>query len=427
MLTADLVRPVYRKEGMRVPRLQGNARARAHQLSMEMLAVANQSVGLTRMEFDEALEERAPPNERLLWRGLKKLLEDRCTFEVNAVIDPIELRSRLFAKASAFRTDQLLDDSARTRLLEELARELLTDAMSVEASLFADLKPAQRLQTVERCDADDLLLRYELGRAQAILLRAEALELRFHFTSPEVLRPVFQKLKFLQLLFSVRQERDELTVHIDGPLSLFRSSTRYGFKLAMALPVFASAPECTLRAQVLWGKARTRRVFVWERADCISELPAAPVQLAPEISRLQQEFSSISQDWKVEPAQAVFQTPGQGVCIPDLVFTHRVRQEQIYLELLGFWSRDAVWQRVDWARSGTLPRILFAYSEKLRVSEQALDSVESGALLGFKGVIPVHKLLTKLNELCRVRQPTSHEAPPRSASLRGAGPRARVR
>ena len=59
--------------------------------------------------------------------------------------------------------------------------------------------------------------------------------------------------------------------------------------------------------------------------------------------------------------------------MPDLELRHASAASTVYLEVLGFWSRDAVWRRVELVERGLPQRIVFAVSKHLRVSEEALD------------------------------------------------------
>jgi hypothetical protein len=52
---------------------------------------------------------------------------------------------------------------------------------------------------------------------------------------------------------------------------------------------------------------------------------------------------------------------------------------------LGYWSRDAVWRRVEMAQRGLPAPVLFAVSSRLRVSEAVLDESEHAALYVYKG------------------------------------------
>ena len=66
------------------------------------------------------------------------------------------------------------------------------------------------------------------------------------------------------------------------------------------------------------------------------------------------------------------------------------------MELLGSWSREAVWQRIDMVKSLPTP-FVFLVSDRLRVSEKALEQSDHGALFIFKGVINRKRLIEKLD------------------------------
>ena len=84
--------------------------------------------------------------------------------------------------------------------------------------------------------------------------------------------------------------------------------------------------------------------------------------------------------------------------MPDLRFSHR-GGEVIWLEVLGYWSRDAVWRRVELVQQGLPEKLLFAASQRLRVSEQVLDEHPSGALYVYKGSLSAKAVLERLERL----------------------------
>jgi hypothetical protein len=91
--------------------------------------------------------------------------------------------------------------------------------------------------------------------------------------------------------------------------------------------------------------------------------------------------------------------PGLGLCVPDLVFRHPARSAPVYLEVLGFWSREAVWRRVELVESGLSHRILFAVSKHLRVSEEVLGDELPGALYVYKRVLNARTVLDRVQAL----------------------------
>jgi hypothetical protein len=81
--------------------------------------------------------------------------------------------------------------------------------------------------------------------------------------------------------------------------------------------------------------------------------------------------------------------------VPDLEFVHQVTGQTVYLEVLGFWSRDAVWKRIELARKG-LAAVVFAVSKHLRVSEAALDDGLPAALYVYARVMNAQAILRRV-------------------------------
>jgi hypothetical protein len=105
---------------------------------------------------------------------------------------------------------------------------------------------------------------------------------------------------------------------------------------------------------------------------------------------------------------------GGGVLVPDLELTRggdaakprkgaagAAKTPSVLVELLGFWSRDAVFRRIEAAQRGLSGRspMLFVASSRLRVSEELLDGVEAASLYVYKGKINVAALLRKAEAL----------------------------
>jgi predicted nuclease of restriction endonuclease-like RecB superfamily len=81
-----------------------------------------------------------------------------------------------------------------------------------------------------------------------------------------------------------------------------------------------------------------------------------------------------------------------GVIVPDLVLKRG--RDRVFVELLGFWSRDAVWKRVELVEAGLSERVVFCASERLRVREAVLDD-DRASLYVWKGVPQPKKVLDR--------------------------------
>src|SRR5204862_8054175 len=160
---------------------------------------------------------------QLVPQGLAKLLEDRCEFEIDSAIEPEELREKVFLAAAAARTPGGGFD--RKRILTRIGDELGVAPEVVDRGLFADLKSEQRCVKFDDLTVDQLLNRYNVALAQAILLRSTGVTVRVHGESPARYRQLFRAIKFHRLICDIQPSGPEAyTLKLDGPLSLFSAT-----------------------------------------------------------------------------------------------------------------------------------------------------------------------------------------------------------
>lgn len=410
MLTADLVRARTKNGELFVQPLKPLERPRALELSAAYLEVASGCVGRRREELVEAWNAvPTAAREKRLADGLRKLIDDTCDFEAESKVDPAELRSEVFLAASAARhstTDEArFERGAVTRSIEAL-RTL--DAGDVDRALYADLKAEQILQSVTAIAPEQLVERYDHGQVQAVLLRAVKVIADVTCARPDAYRALFRELKFRRLLYRIEVRADGgYRLEIDGPFSLFESVTKYGLELALMLPALEACDSLLLVAEVRWGKDRKPLKFRHvHRGDedgngdaTETKRRARKPKLRDDVQALADTFEALGTGWSVRPAKEILDLPGIGVCVPDLVFAHASSGARVHFEALGFWSRDAVWKRVELVKEGVRTPILFAVSSRLRVSEAVLDDSETAALYVYKGVMSARGVLGKLEEI----------------------------
>jgi uncharacterized protein len=212
-------------------------------------------------------------------------------------------------------------------------------------------------------------------------------------------RYLFRTLKFLRLLPVITRapDRHGYTIEIDGPLSLFQASARYGLQLALALPAIAACDAWELEADLRWGAER--RPLLFRLAGRAGAGTSAPPALPDELAAFVAAFERADTGWRIDREPAVLDLPGAGVCVPDLAFTRASDGARVFFELLGFWSRQAVFRRVDLVTAGLPHRILFAASKTLRVSEELLEAVPTAALYIFTRTISVRAVVQRLDQL----------------------------
>jgi len=401
MLTVDLVRATCRAGQLHVTPLAGKNRARAAELAATYLAIATDQVGKAQHELDEAFAAvEVAAREAKLAAGLVKLIDDACEFEAESTLDPRQLRSEVFSLAAATRRalapEQRFD---RPALLEQAAKPHGMPTDRLEQALYSDLKSQHRLLRAPAFGPEVLLERYDLAQLQAVLLRAVKITAHVGCATPAAYRELFRKLKFRRLMFQISPGPEgTYQIAIDGPYSLFDSVTKYGLQLALMLPTLLAAERIAIQAQLRWGKSKAPVTFNLERRGAPGS--DEPARLPDEVAALVEQFQTPREGWTVQPADAIFDLPGVGLCVPDLRFEH-ASGARIFLEVLGYWSRDAVWQRVELVQRGLAAKVLFAASERLRVSEQVLADHPSGALYVYKSSLSAKALVDHLERLRR--------------------------
>ncbi len=404
MLTADLVNARRRGNELQLASFDAAARLRARAIGEVLLSMAAAHVGRSREELVLALSTiDVGPREHRLKDGLAKLVEDRCEFNASEDVDPALVRREVFTRASAARA--ALEPAGRFdrgAIIAEIAAQQGTSTEAIERALFADLRGAHVLVAFDAPSPDALVAAYEYGQAQAVLLRAVKVTVDVRCASAGAYRALFQRLKFLQLLHAISKKDDGHRIVIDGPFSLFDSVTKYGLKLALVLPALDQCDEWRLEADVRWGKERTPLVF--RLAGKASSRKGGTAPLPDEVQTLARTFAALGTPWRVSPNSKILELAGVGLCVPDLVFErpyYGTPRDTVYLEVMGYWSRAAVWKRVELVKGGLAERILFAVSSRLRVSEDVLDGELPGALYVYKQTMNARAIAERLDDLAR--------------------------
>lgn len=401
MLGADLVRVRRRGDKLQLLSLAGADRAEALRMSEELIALTETSVGLSLEEVAEVLGSipRASKHEKL-WAGLKKLVLDACEFGSPLEIDASTLRLDVFQRASSTRKALPTEAAfSRDAVLLEVAALHGISPEDVEEGLFSDLKGAATLTSMPKLTPESLLEAYELAQVQGILLRAVKLNVTVECGTPDAARGLFRKLKFRRLLYRLKDlGQGKYEIEIEGPFSLFESVTKYGLALALLVPALRDCKSADLRADLRWGKERKALTFETKLQNEKAAESAVGPGLRSEVVTLLQSLEKKESAFSVALADELLDVPGAGLCVPDLKFEAPGRPP-VYLEVLGFWSREAVFSRVEWAEKQGKSRVLFAVSQKLRVKKEVLPDETSAALYVYKGTMNASAVLAQVEEL----------------------------
>jgi hypothetical protein len=378
--------------------LKGPLRERALELSAALCNIAREKLGASRDELHAAWAEiEVSPKERRLMFGLSKLVEDSCEFEELEGLEPAELRSEVFLRAAAARRASAADFD-RAGVLSSVAEARGLTPESIDAALFSDLRGAHRLIACGAAAPALLVEGYERAQVQAVLLRAVRVRADVRCSNADAYRELFRKLKWRRLLYRAERLPDGgYRLEIDGPFSLFQSVTKYGLELSLTLPALEACDRLELSADIRWSDRGAPLKFNYQSVRALKGGGAAT--LRDDVRALREALAAQGNGWQVEPCARIVDLPGVGVCVPDLVLRRERDGREVLLEVLGFWSRDSVWKRVELVEKGLGETLLFAVSAKLRVSEAVLEESEAAALYVFKGKPNASALLRRAEAL----------------------------
>jgi predicted nuclease of restriction endonuclease-like RecB superfamily len=392
MLTGNLVRVRFSRNRI-IPAYIDAGEVRWQLAAEQLLALYRGQEGRTRGELEVDVEEAFGGDAgAIVHRGLAKLLEDRCEFEVVSGQPPEKIREVVFRLAARERLAATTHHSPltaeyaalgvtsqREATLRLAAIELEMAPEAVEQGLFADLKSEQRLKQFEDTTAERLIERYNVALAQAVLMRSTRVEVIIHKEKPARYRQLLRKLKFHRLICDItRTGPDSCRLVIDGPLSLFTATQKYGLQLANFLPTILLCREFELEAELRWGAQRKPKSFHISSDDgLVSHAADTGTYVPPELAMFVELFRKRIEAWEISEETDVFPL-GNGFWVPDYRLTHRESGKTVLLEVLGFWRRASAEQHLKRLRQSAPMPFLLAVSDQLHIEDAALENLPAG-------------------------------------------------
>jgi predicted nuclease of restriction endonuclease-like RecB superfamily len=393
MLTGKLVRVRYARDRI-IPHYLDVDDATWLEVAERLLELFRGREGRTRGELEEDQREAFGDDPgQLVHQGLAKLLEDRCEFEVVSGHPPEQLRAAVFRAAGEHRKAgpvpgpevhegaalSVLPPFDREAILQRVAGGLGLTPEAVEHGLFADLKSEQRLIHFKDLSALHLLQRYNVALAQAVLLRAVGVDVTVRNEPPQRYRQLLRRVKFHRLVCEMeRVDPETFELRLDGPLSLFTATQKYGLQLALFLPAVLPCQDFTLKAELRWGPQRKPKTFLLTPDDgLVSPSPDPGMYVPPELAMFVGLFRKRVADWDLVEETEVFPL-ADGFWVPDFRLTHKATGFTVRLEVLGFWRRAGAERHLGRLRQHVREPFLLAVSDQLHIEDAELEALPAG-------------------------------------------------
>lgn len=290
-------------------------------------------VGKTYGELTEEIEGIEEIDFRLI-RGLAQILERRCVIGMDSVIEPADARKAVFEECKG----AVADVKERNEVTERAARKLSVETDALEKALWADQEEnlvIKEFQT-QNMTPEDLLRQYNLSLTQTLLFKATGMEIRIE----DNYQQVFRKIKYLGLMYSIQDSR----IYLDGPVSLFKMTERYGTAFAKLLPTILRCSKWSLKASILRKTMQGRRIYDFT-LDNTRQIFADSDSEESFDSAIEKELSTLRfNGWLVRREPTVLQA-GQYAFIPD--FSLERNGTVVYVEIIGFWTPEYLKNKIE--------------------------------------------------------------------------------
>jgi predicted nuclease of restriction endonuclease-like RecB superfamily len=383
----------------------------AERLIRLYLANLGQTRGALEAEVRDSFGSDA---SQLVYQGLAKLLEDRCEFEVISGREPDRVREAVFSAAAL---DRRRDGKAsghalprpfsREIVLDEAATALGLSREGVEQALFADLKSEQKLIRFKETTPQRLLERYNVALAQGVLLRSSKVHVTIRNERPERFRQLFRLLKFHRLMCQLERLRDSgYLLHLDGPLSLFAATQKYGLQLALFLPAILLCRDWDIRAELLWGAQRKPKCLLITPEDgLVSHMTDAGTYVPQELAMFVELFRKKIPDWEIHEETEVLPLD-DSFWAPDFRLCRVAGNQSVFLEVLGFWRKSTALRHLERLRQSVREPFLLAVSDQLRLDDAELEGLPA-AIYRFRQM-PLPEEVVRLAAEITNRSETDH-------------------
>lgn len=401
MLTSDLV--LTRSRGPYVFPCAVDATDRGYvDLAQDLIDLFSGHRGKTRRELYRALDARAgDATDYRVQRGLAKLLEDdRCAFQVVSVAPPEDLRATVFALARenhpVVREPDLIYPVTKDHVLEQVALKYEAPAPEVARSLYADLAENHVLTAFDAPSPAWLLQRYNVALAQAMLYRCNLMKLTVYRNLPVRYKQLFKFIKFYRLIHAITGDLDSgYEIHLDGPVSMFRLSQKYGIKMAVFLPALLLCTRWKMEAEIAGNDGRKRSFVLDENHGLVSHYKDQTVYDSLLEEAFAGRFERTETAWQLERETEIVNLKDT-VFIPDFAFHHPDGRTAL-LEIVGFWRPEYLRRKLEKVRRARLNNLVIAVSEGLNVDEGDFRDVP-GHVFFFKNRIDPGDVIERLEK-----------------------------
>ncbi|PSN19628.1 hypothetical protein C7271_06365 [filamentous cyanobacterium CCP5] len=383
-LPSELLIHRFQGETLQPKRLPLNSRHL--EMATDLIELFQAHVGRTQGELNRQLQElEGEDTDYRIKRGLAHILRSGfSTFEIVSPLEPQDLRRRVFSLSAQGAPSPQAVTATLERLSQQLSQELEREvaASEIRQGLYADLQENRVLTEFETPSPDALIHRYNLSQVQGIFYKASHIALNLHRNDPGEYKLMFRYLKLFRLMTYIEGDADTgFTITIDGPASLFKTSTRYGLDMAKVLPALLHVTRWSLvttlhRRDRYSGELKQHHYTLDSDCGLVSHYPPGK----PYDSLIEESFANRwpqKTPWQLEREVDLVPIPGS-VMIPDFRLVHPDGRDYL-LEIVGYWRPEYLRKKFAQVRKSDRPNLILAISERLNLDKAGVNLADTPA------------------------------------------------
>jgi hypothetical protein len=321
-------------------------------------------------------------------RGLEKLLLDRTEFDTESKDELLELREKVFSNSSALMRKHeysgLYNSDCSEKDILESYRKALAGSIGITSEnlsdqLYSDLPPFQKVIKFRKITGEALLHRYNCAQVQGLLLRSEKIKLKLPESSTASLRQLLKYVRFNKLLAKIsfdHKKSKSIDMQIDGPLSMFLQTQKYGLNLANFFPAVLHQQEWEMDATVRIHKNRTYILQLDQSCGIRSHLRQFLAYVPEEIEKLGLQLAKKLPDWTLSSSNDFVPLSGENMCFPDYLLKH-ISGKKVPLELFHNWHSAPLLNRLSQLDAQKEAPLLIGINRSLLKNKDVANKLES--------------------------------------------------
>ena len=230
--------------------------------------VFSKSTGKSRGEIEEELKtmELKVQNPKIM-RGLALIMFRASEFRKPSPLDSEKVRSTIFSMAR----NPIVNPGERKSVLEKIASVMNSSVREVDDAIYGDKESNLILASPFNASPEVLARKFNGEQIETVIMKSIWVEVSTKSHSNDFTRSIRSK----GLLYEERMDGSKHTIRVNGPVSIFEKSERYGVKLALFVRYVLSHDDWELNASISLKSNTGKKVkdeFLYHLDESISDL-----------------------------------------------------------------------------------------------------------------------------------------------------------